>query len=570
MRKYIGTLDRNVVLFVVLFDGYEPNGRREAVRNMSSTHNILVISDLHLGEGLTPGETSQLSHDLRLAERQLVAFLRRYTNRRADGRPWRLVINGDMVDFLGVQMFPAPDVGDADDGTTDGITDRATDDTADDTADDTTDDTTDDERRYGLDRRRDAACARVEAVIAHHQPFFRALAGFLAAGNAVEITCGNHDTELYWPEVQRAMADGIVHSWLSVPASSRLGAASARAIRERLRFHAWFFHEPGVAWIEHGHRYDECCSYAYHLHPVDETGDAIGKNVDAAAMRYLSNSLPERAHGSEEWSAVGYLRFALGMGVTGAWKMARGYYQFSASLLRAWWAARQARQTDHPTVHRQRLTALSAQWSLSTETLTAVDRLGMPPVVSNLRRLAAVLMLDKVLLCMLGLLVVIAAAIWFPLWTLPFASAAVAIGVHRVIAWLTRDRSVNPTQPLSAVPAEILEQVDARFVVFGHTHRPVARRIPGPSRGRDRTDDTWYFNTGTWVPSGKQGLMGSFTHAVIRSTPDGRVHGQLCQWRDGASRLFEPERPVADVRPTQVPVPARERATDAAAVARAA
>ena len=53
--------------------------------------NILVISDLHLGEDLRPGgaNVSYLRHLVKL-EQELEAFLAHYTSHRLDGQPWKL------------------------------------------------------------------------------------------------------------------------------------------------------------------------------------------------------------------------------------------------------------------------------------------------------------------------------------------------------------------------------------------------------------------------------------------------------------------------------------------------
>ena len=69
--------------------------------------NILVISDLHLGEDLRPGgaNVSYLRH-LATLERELEKFLAHYTSHRLGDRPWRLVVNGDMVDFMSVMILP--------------------------------------------------------------------------------------------------------------------------------------------------------------------------------------------------------------------------------------------------------------------------------------------------------------------------------------------------------------------------------------------------------------------------------------------------------------------------------
>src|SRR5262245_10810948 len=74
--------------------------------NATQQQNILLISDLHLGEDIKPAtRMGQLRHMVML-ERELLAFLSHYTKVRHDGRPWRLVVNGDMVDFLAVCLLP--------------------------------------------------------------------------------------------------------------------------------------------------------------------------------------------------------------------------------------------------------------------------------------------------------------------------------------------------------------------------------------------------------------------------------------------------------------------------------
>src|SRR5262245_33926625 len=68
--------------------------------------NILVMSDLHLGEDIKPFTgMGYLRHIARL-EKELENFLDHYTRTRHDGRPWRLIINGDMVDFMSICLMP--------------------------------------------------------------------------------------------------------------------------------------------------------------------------------------------------------------------------------------------------------------------------------------------------------------------------------------------------------------------------------------------------------------------------------------------------------------------------------
>ena len=501
---------------------------------MRSTHNLLVISDLHLGEDLNPSATEETARDLELAERHLTDFLRHYTRRRADGRPWRLVINGDMVDLMTICIYPDqhPMV-------------RWS------TCDD-------DERKYGLARRMDAACAKIDAVIDRHERVVQALARFLAAGNRVEIICGNHDTELHWLSVQEAFRQGVVRAWRAMPAAARAGAPPPERIGEHIGFHAWFYYEPGVAWIEHGHQYDECCSFEYNLNPVDVEGNMLVTNVDTAGMRYLTNQIPEIApHGTEDWSFAGYMRLMYDAGMQSAWRMARGYYWFSAKLLGEWRASRRLRANhQRRAVHVQRLSALSEATDVPEATLRALDGLQRRPVVTNLRRLAQVLMLDKLALWSITALVLFLVMAALPMGLAMIAAATVLATSRLANRWLGRGRNVSPALPLDLVPERILGHVDARFVIFGHTHLPVARAL---------TEGRWYFNTGTWMPSGKPGLLRCFTHVVLRHEPGGPV-ATLCQWRDGASRPFTPER--THVEPDRPPI--RGLSPTPAVVARAA
>ena len=69
---------------------------------MAELANILVVSDLHFGEELLPGASIGRRRAVELASSAFREFLRYHTVRRRDGRPWRLVINGDFFDFMSV------------------------------------------------------------------------------------------------------------------------------------------------------------------------------------------------------------------------------------------------------------------------------------------------------------------------------------------------------------------------------------------------------------------------------------------------------------------------------------
>ena len=200
--------------------------------------NILVISDLHLGEDLRPGgaNVSYLRH-LATLERELEKFLQHYTAHRLDGRPWRLVVNGDMVDFMSVMILPEDKAEEGDD---------------------------EEDRLYGLGFGERQSQKKMERVIARHQGVFKRLGEFVAAGNELVIVVGNHDVEFHYPSVQRTLVEWLCGLVVGMGADER----RALAFAERISFCPWFYYEEDLIYIEHGHQYDEYCSFDYLLHPV--------------------------------------------------------------------------------------------------------------------------------------------------------------------------------------------------------------------------------------------------------------------------------------------------------------
>ncbi len=367
----------------------------------STSHNLLIISDLHLGEDLKPASKSGYLRHVPLLERELEAFLGHYRKSRRDGRPWELIVNGDMVDFISVCLFP----------------DRAAGADGDDPED----------HVYGMGTGPAQAQAKMSRVLERHPGVFRALARFIGAGNRVRIVVGNHDVEFHWPVVQETFKDGVAKLWSELPSASRPGAPAAADIAQAITFHPWFYFQENLVWVEHGHQYDTYNSFDYVLNPVEPKKDAVLLSVGAAAYRYVSNHVAGLdPHQQEDWGAIGYLRFSLSLGARGLLQIARGYWGFCMRLLSLWrlllkdQAGVERRRDDH----RRRLRETAERVRLKEETLVALDDLRQRPVITNLTKLLAAVMLDKVALVvsttLIGLLLVA---------LLPAAHALIAVAV---------------------------------------------------------------------------------------------------------------------------------------------
>jgi UDP-2,3-diacylglucosamine pyrophosphatase LpxH len=221
---------------------------------------ILVISDLHMSSGLdarrgTWSPTEDFFWDTEFAE-----FLRHYGR----GGKCRLVVNGDMVDFLQVLILPTDDEERAY-----GIPKH------------------DISPRYGLRCSEAAAAFQMDRILDGHPVAFQALADFLGRGNRVTIIKGNHDVQFFWEKVQEAL-----RARLALLAGPRRG----ESVRANLEFLPWFFHIPGYLYIEHGNQYEPATSFTNFLSPIlpfdlPGVGRHIELDLSSFLVRYFSNRM---------------------------------------------------------------------------------------------------------------------------------------------------------------------------------------------------------------------------------------------------------------------------------------
>lgn len=271
------------------------------------THNFLVLSDLHLSEGVNPrsGKLSRnedffhddafaalLGHHLGLGRRQDAAD--HYS------RPWKVIINGDIFDFLQVTSLPAEG-----------------DELEDVTGKRAYADLTENERRYGLGTTAPETVWKLNCIHDGHALFFRALGWFLAANsdNEVILIKGNHDVELFWPAVQERLRELVAAAYVAWRREAGAGhhhdyplwydAAFPTALdpvdlRRRIRFPPWFYHVPGLLYVEHGNQYDPANAFVDFLKPIlsDDAGrppqrQRVALPSGSLFVRYLFNQVED-------------------------------------------------------------------------------------------------------------------------------------------------------------------------------------------------------------------------------------------------------------------------------------
>jgi UDP-2,3-diacylglucosamine pyrophosphatase LpxH len=458
---------------------------------MAALANILVVSDLHFGEELLPGASAERRRAVELGSSAFREFLRYHTVRRRDGRPWRLVIAGDLFDFMSV-VIPATRERPA---------------------------KTADERRFGLGRGIQTGVERMRQICEAHRGLLGELGRFAAAGHTVEIVVGNHDVELLAPEVVAELMRQLT------------AAGTDERARARIAVAPWFVYVPGVCWIEHGHVYDEGCSFEFNLAPMDPKDGWLIYNADYAAVRYLGSAVPELdPHGIEEWGFWGYLRYMAGLGFRSAGRLWLAYVRFVRALFAARRLHRSFKRRDRRRrEHRNRLAEVAHAGGISADTAAAIDRMARTPLTVSGRRLGRMVMLDRFGIGAGCVVAILALLILAPLgWALAGA-LAVALASAAITRWLG-EHMVTSQLPMRAVPQRLRRLVDAPVVVFGHTHDP---------RWQKLRSGGLYINVGTWLPATRPGLRRSFTFVLIQPAAAGPPAVELRQWREGVAQAFD-------------------------------
>jgi UDP-2,3-diacylglucosamine pyrophosphatase LpxH len=468
-----------------------------------ASENLIVLSDIHLGSDLVdhvrPGAPRRSSTSQR-RDRELVSLLDWYRGKREGGRPWRLVIAGDLVDFVGMSVSSSMPL---------------------------ETEPNDEERVHGLGSSVDHTVRKLELVAEHHAEVFASLASFVAEGNELVIVRGNHDVDFHWEPVKEAFRRAL--------SAHRVGTG------ERVEFSDWFYYEAGTVYVEHGHQYDAYCSYDHVLHPVLPSDPRRSyRSLSDVLLRYVvrpTRGMLESGH--DTMSAIDYLRFGARLGFGGMLLLGRRFVVAIAALCAMWRehmsdAAHWAREE-----HERKMALLSEARQISLVKLKALALLQRPPVTRSLFRLLAGVMVDRVALAVLSIIALgwLLATRWTLLLGLEVLGVALALGV---LGWLWRRArgAIDASQSLREHAPHIAALFPAAFVVMGHTHCPEVRR--------GENGDATYVNLGAWAEEEMEdgrvsSLPASRTHLVLQHV-DGQPVAQLFRWDEtlGPTRFLSP------------------------------
>ncbi len=470
--------------------------------------DLIVLSDFHLGRGKNRETGRYWALEAFFYDQDLLGFVQwLIAQPHAVADPPLVIFNGDTFDLLRVE--PEDDA---------------------------------QGHAHPPDYLTPTSAARILAqILDGHPTFVQAVATALCADLPVLFLPGNHDIELQWPIVQAVVRDAVA---LAVDGLGQPGQATTERL---LKFHPWFYHEPGRAWIEHGCQYDPENAFAWHLRGALDDVSAEDTEVDQPLgnffQRYLYNSFgPITFMVPSSRANLRYGRWLLLNNPKVLIRAATKQLPFAIRWLRRLALKKLLPPATLPDVHQKELHELAEQSGLG-ESLLRIEELKelrgdvvttVELLARNLVRALGIAVVASMALAglwFLGIAVIqnsshgyASQTAWFMALTLCFA-AAMTGGATLL---LLRDSPKPEPSPLPQAAGRVAALLQVPLVVFGHTHDEAVNRLP------DTATPSWYYNTGTWIAV--------FTHDVL--LPRDTVQYTFLRIRGTAAELlhWKPER----------------------------
>ena len=455
---------------------------------VSAPFNYLVVSDLHLRGGYAD-HTAGLYH----FDEEFADFLRYYRLHRAAIRPWQLIISGDFIEFLYVTDAPDPN---------EPLLRGAT--------------FTPSEYRYGAGTEAPKARWKLDRILrTSHLQLLLALARFVAEGNSVVILRGNHDAEMFWPEVQTHFLRLLAEHH---PADVGY-MAMKEAVAQRVQFAPWFWYVPELLYVEHGCQHDPFCAFEYFLYPVVPTRPTrIENSISDLSVRYFANQIKLLdAMATENIKSISqYLGWVVRGNLRIVPRAARLYGGMVRGVLSKSGRPDPAAERAVREEHDRRLVAADGALGLAPGTTAKVHAMHARPIMRSWLAAARFLGLDLFAAVVLLLATAVLIIVKYPgqiAWLGVLAMVAVLGGV--IYGGALRFTQISAYAQLRGIGERLAEMFDVANVVFGHSHK--AGSSPMRNGGT-------YFNVGTWVPLAKQSFF------VYFALDGAERQGRLWRW----------------------------------------
>jgi len=462
--------------------------------------NYLIISDLHLREA-EKNPTGRLFY----FDQEFADFLRHYRLFYVGERKWKLIIAGDLIDFLHIKERPK-----SDDKLLQGLALSLTD------------------LKFFPGTEWQKSLWKLDHILSSHPQLLLALARFVAAGNEIHLLRGNHDQELFWPEVQDhfrllvAQHHPMDSSYLDMKVLAK----------DRIHFVPWFYLEKDLLYVEHGHQYDPYCSNAHNLCPIlPDNPQQLEATLSACTMRYFASRIQNIDPAAIE-NINSIPKYLLHLIRSNPGQVALMPFYYLEMVVRTLGKVRRedkARESFVDQMEAKIREEIKAEHGLSDETLRAIARLGHSPLLRSRWETIKCFSLD---LLAAGTVALMTSVSLSPTnSTLLGLEAASAVPLLFLLAlallWKKRMGRFNDHHNLREIARTISETLGCRYVILGHSHDPDVHAL-------SKAKDQWYFNVGTWIPSGDEGQF--IYLQILKETSGASAH--LMRWH---RKLQQPE-----------------------------
>ena len=516
---------------------------------MAQTFNYLFVSDFHLSEGCNPvngliHRNEDFFQDVPFAQfiAHHVKLSRRETAVEYHNIPWKLVINGDIFDFLQVVSLPkegAELLG------VKGVRTHA--------------ELRENDRKFGLGTSSPEIVWKIGQIATGHPIFFQALAWFVAQpGNELVLMKGNHDIELYWPAVQlrlRQLLQKAYEDWwaTAVPGDTHAllphfdnlpDALSLEMLQQQLIFPDAFLYEPGLFYAEHGCQFEPANAFRNfedpRLTPTENFRDAekyIELPSGSLFVRYFFNDVEHIHPFADNMKPISryvfwLLRHAPGELTTFVWKLLPQYLRAQREVNKK--LKQREKEPPQKEVSDAFLKAIHDLQTHSREAISATTG-------QTILRLGGSILLILVAIALLFLAVrVISLGIYWPAIIAVLLALIFGYTATGMVQSLDHLLEGNYLQTGAGGIARLLNggmhpgYNSVRYFVFGHDHAANVRLL-SPTDKDAPNYRQWYVNTGAWVPvfsESERLLRQDEQLTFLRLVPSRVQHNDEAQNRD--------------------------------------
>jgi hypothetical protein len=226
-----------------------------------------------------------------------------------------------------------------------------------------------------------------------------------------------------------------------------------------------------------------------------------------------------------------------------------GYRFFSAvaRMVSAWREHLSAQAAKIRAEHESGIEQHASHFRLSADNLREITKLWPTPTTGRLASIFRTVFLDGLAAAIISFVTISTLGAFgvLPLQWLPLIMGAVMFGIF---VYMKSCRVIEPHAALRRGAERVAELMPARYVVMGHTHKPVMAQLS--------TAGSKYVNLGNWTDDllADHAPPAPCTHLVIRYGASGRAEASLCAWDTATgARVLEsdaeqPARPVEEPR----------------------